>query len=357
MNHRSHLSWTLQGALRITSSSTVCNFLLHLSCYSIALNLLLTAYTLSPTFLNSLSLLLRMKPMPSQVRNHYSQKNQEAHLERAHAYKKAAHLRRQSNLCLAIIWHCALYCWWLVSTIELLTQDDNTGQQIGDDQSEYPVKSTSLCYINEDDLDHQQEVLVLGQACRHKSWWTTCVPQREIQSRANTFIAQHLLPNFWNPVGAMAQPLLKRQKSTLLNKLSKFDHGSSTQALLLPKFSGDRNAPQLKDSPDQHVPQHQKATFEDGKRFVKAIIFSNTTWPILSDNKYSMVGADWKLAIEAWNHQRALAGASIGTPSVCLFPCGLSHRIDPQTQEAVSLGFCLLLLYQISDIAYAPKYR
>jgi len=69
-----------------------------------------------------------------------------------------------------------------------------------------------------------------------------------------------------------------------------------------------------------------------------------------------MVEEAWKLAIDAQDRQRALAGAPVGTPSVCQLPGGPSLKIDPQTREAASLGFCLILLYQILDIDYAPKY-
>jgi len=43
---------------------------------------------------------INMEPMASQVRNHYSQKNQDAHLERAlqHAFMKTAHLHCRSNI-------------------------------------------------------------------------------------------------------------------------------------------------------------------------------------------------------------------------------------------------------------------
>jgi len=34
-----------------------------------------------------------------------------------------------------------------------------------------------------------------------------------------------------------------------------------------------------------------------------------TPWQILSDDKYSMVEDTWNLAIDAQDHQRALAGA------------------------------------------------
>ena len=60
---------------------------------------------------------------------------------------------------------------------------------------------------------------------------------------------------------------------------------------------------------------------------------------------YLMVEETWKLAIEAQDRQRALAGAPVGTLSVCQLPGGPSLKIDPQTREAVSLEFCLMLLY------------
>jgi hypothetical protein len=59
-----------------------------------------------------------------------------------------------------------------------------------------------------------------------------------------------------------------------------------------------------------------------------------------------MVEEAWKLVIEAKDRQWALAGAPVGTPSVCQLPSGPSLKIDPQTQEAVSLEFCSMLLYQ-----------
>jgi len=41
------------------------------------------------------------------------------------------------------------------------------------------------------------------------------------------------------------------------------------------------------------------ATIELAKRFMEAIVFRKTPWPILSDDKHSMVEETWKLAIEA----------------------------------------------------------
>jgi len=85
------------------------------------------------------------------------------------------------------------------------------------------------------------------------------------------------------------------------------------------RSSGVQNAPQPKASPDQNVLQHQTATFEVANRFMQAIVFMNTPWPLLSDVKYSMVEKAWKLSIEAQDHQWALADAPAGTPSLCQF--------------------------------------
>jgi len=128
------------------------------------------------------------------------------------------------------------------------------------------------------------------------------------------------------------------------------------QVLLQPKSSGDQTALQPKARADQNVPQHQKATFEVAKRFMEAIVFTKPPWPILSHDKYSIIEEAWKLAIEAQDCQQALAGAPAGTPSVCQLPSGPSLKIDLQTREAVSFGFCSMLFYQIYDIDYAPNY-
>jgi len=154
----------------------------------------------------------------------------------------------------------------------------------------------------------------------------------------------------------MAPPLLKHQKSTLLNQLSKSDGAPSTQALPLPKCSGAQTIPQPTASPDRNIPQHQRGTFEVSKRCIEAIIFRKTAWPIFFGDKYSMVEDARKLVIEAQNRRRALVEASVGMLSMCQLPGGASLKIDLHTQEAVSLGFCLMLLYQISNIAYDPKY-
>jgi hypothetical protein len=133
----------------------------------------------------------------------------------------------------------------------------------------------------------------------------------------------------------VAPPLLKRQKSTV-NILRESDIVPA-QALPLPKAGGDHSVPQPKAGGDHNVPQHQKATFEVAKRFMEAIVFTKTPWPIISDEKYTMVDEAWQLAIEAQDRQRALAGAPVGAPSVCQLPGGPSLKIDPQTREAVSV--------------------
>jgi hypothetical protein len=101
----------------------------------------------------------------------------------------------------------------------------------------------------------------------------------------------------------MAPPLRKRQKSTI-NISSESD---IVQVLPFPKAGGDHNMRQQKPGGGDHnVPQHQKATFEVAKRFMEAILFTQTPWPIISDEKYSMVDKASQLAIEAQDRQWAL---------------------------------------------------
>jgi hypothetical protein len=147
-------------------------------------------------------------------------------------------------------------------------------------------------------------------------------------SCADTVIARTSLPNLRHPAGAMAPRLLKRQKSTI--NISR--ESDIVQALPRPKAGGDHNMPQQKPGGGDHnVPQYQKATFEVAKRFMEAIVFTKTPWQIISDKKYSMVDEAWQLAIEAQDHQWALAGDPVGAPSVCQLPGGPSLKIDPQT--------------------------
>jgi len=222
-----------------------------------------------------------------------------------------------------------------VRAIILMKQDENdTDREIGENESEDLGVSTLSSDIEEDDLDNQQEVLHQDQACRDKTIRTTRVPPPKKRSRADTVIARTSLPNLRHPTGAMAPPLLKRQKSTI--NISR--ESDIVQALPIPKGGGDHNMPQQKPGGGDHnVPQHQKATFEVAKLFMEAIVFTKTPWPIISDEKCSMVDEAWQLAIEAQDRQRALAGAPVGAPSVCRLPGGPSLKIDPQTREVVSV--------------------
>ena len=112
-------------------------------------------------------------------------------------------------------------------------------------------------------------------------------------------------------------------------------HGHEPSAYLRKYSYLEKNTPVT--GGDHNVPQHQKATFEVAKWFMEAIVFTKTPWPIISDEKYSMVDEAWNLAIEAQDHQQALAGAPVGIPSVCQLPSGPSLKINPQTREAVSV--------------------
>ena len=158
-----------------------------------------------------------------------------------------------------------------------MNQANETNQEIVDDDSEDTGDSTLSFDIEEDNMDHQLEVLHLDQARRDKSLSTTRVPLPIKRSHANTVIARPSLPNSRNLHVAMAPPLLKRQKSSLLNNLSESHCAPSARILVPPnKSSGDQNIPQPIASCDQSDPKHQKTTFEVAKRFMEAMIFTKT---------------------------------------------------------------------------------
>jgi len=98
------------------------------------------------------------------------------------------------------------------------------------------------------------------------------------------------------------------------------------------------------------MPQHEKATVEVAKWLVAATILTIPPWPISSDEKNSIVEEASKLAIQAQNRRKALAGAPVGRPSVCQLASSPSLKIDSPIQDAVSLEFCLLDL--LSDLRY-----
>jgi len=66
-------------------------------------------------------------------------------------------------------------------------------------------------------------------------------------------------------------------------------------------------------------------------------IITKTPWPIIADEKYSMVDEDWKPAIETHDRQWVLAGAHVDSQSVCQLPGGPSLTIERQTREPVSV--------------------
>jgi hypothetical protein len=79
--------------------------------------------------------------------------------------------------------------------------------------------------------------------------------------------------------------LFKHQKSAIIISCET----DIVQTLQLPKAGGDQNVLQPKASGDHNVPQRQQATFEVAQWFMDAIVFTKTHWPIISDEKYSMV--------------------------------------------------------------------
>jgi hypothetical protein len=123
-----------------------------------------------------------------------------------------------------------------------------------------------------------------------------------------------------------------------MSTMNKSRESDIVQALPLPKPGGDHNMPQQKPGGGVHnIPQHQNATFEVAKRFMEEIVFTKTPWPIISDEKYSMVDKPWQLAIDAQDRQRALVVALVGAPSMWQLHGGPSLKIDPQTREAVTI--------------------
>jgi len=212
MNYWSHLSWTLQDVPWIRSSGSMHNFWHNVSRYSIALNVLFTACTLSPAFLNFLCSLQPMEPMPSQVRNDNSQKNHEAHLEGTLGFKKTAKLHCPSNDCIPMICICTSYCGWLMTPTSLVKQDVNTDREIAGGKTEDTAESTVSSDIEADNFDLQQHIQLLGKVRWDKSFQTTRVPLRMKQSSANAIIVHPPLRNSPKLPGSMAPPPLKCQK-------------------------------------------------------------------------------------------------------------------------------------------------
>jgi hypothetical protein len=189
--------------------------------------------------------------------------------------------------------------------------------------------------IEEDDLDTKQEVLHLDQARYDETIRTTRVPPPKKRGRADTVIAPTSLANLQHLAGAIALPLLKRQKSTV-----KILHESDVvpaPAHPLPKAGGHQYVPQPKAGGNHNIPQYQQATFQVAKRFMEAIIVTKTPWRIISNEKNLIVDEARKLAIEAHHHQRVLAGDPVGSSSGCQLLGGASLKIDLHNPEAVGI--------------------
>jgi hypothetical protein len=124
----------------------------------------------------------------------------------------------------------------IVRRLIVMTKDDNdTQREISENESEDLEESTLSFDIEEDNLENQQEVLQVDQACRDKTIRTTSDPPPKNQSRADTVIARTSLPNLRPPAGAMAPPLLKQPKSAI--NISR--ESDIVQAIPLPKAGGD----------------------------------------------------------------------------------------------------------------------
>jgi hypothetical protein len=212
--------------------------------------------------------------------------------------------------------------------------NDDTNWEISNEESEGVGESTLSSEIEDDDLNNpQHEVLHLDQVSLDKTIRTTRVPLPKKLSRADSVISRTSLPNLRYPVRAIAPRLFKRQMSAIIISCET----DVVQALPLPKAGGDQNVPQPKAGGDHNVLQRQQATCEVAQQFMDAVVFTRTHWPIISDEKYSMVEEAWTHAIYAQDRQRAFASAPVGAPPVCQLASGPSHKINPQTQEAVSV--------------------
>ena len=220
---------------------------------------------------------------------------------------------------------------WVINLMK--QDDDDIDREISNDKSEDFGEFTLSSNIEVDDLDKRQEVLHPDQARHDETIRTTRVPLPKKRSSANIVIANTPLPNPRHLVGAIAAPLLKCQKSAI--NISR--ESDIVQKLVIPKAGGDQNVPPPKAGGDRNIPQHQMDTFEIVNQFMEAVIFTNTPWPIISDEKYLMVDEAWQLAIEAQDPQQALAGAPVGAPLMSQLPSGPSLEIYPQARAAVSV--------------------
>lgn len=194
-----------------------------------------------------------MEPLLSQVRDYYSQKNQEVYHERELAIKKTGNHQYPYNVYLSTLCFWVSYYRWIISPISVLKQDNDTYQEIGNGKSEGTRESTLLSEIQVDNLNYEVEVLLLGHTCRVNLIWPTRVPLRMKWSHGIRIIALPWHPRSRNSARVTAPPSLTHHMSPLLIKLSESDHAPLTQVLLLPKYCAVQNVLHPKTGGDQTI--------------------------------------------------------------------------------------------------------
>jgi hypothetical protein len=144
-----------------------------------------------------------------------------------------------------------------------------------------------------------------------------------------TVIACTSLSILQHPANAIAPPLLKHQKSTIYI----FPKSDIVPAQVLPlsNASGDQSIPEPMADGEHNRPHHQKATYEGAEQCIEAMVFAKPPWPMISDERYSMVDEAWQLHIAAQYPQWAIACSPAGMPSVPQLPGGPAVKINQQT--------------------------
>jgi len=151
----------------------------------------------------------------------------------------------------------------------------------------------------------------------------------------------------------MTQTLLEHKKWTVIDKLSDSDYTQPTQGHLLPKSSGDQNAPQPKASGYHNLPKHPRATFQVTKGFMHAFISMKPPWAVISYEKYLMVEEPRRLAIDGQHCHCPWTCTPEGTLYVSRIPGSLPFNMRPHPGEAIRCDICFTLLYHTFDTDYA----
>jgi len=98
-----------------------------------------------------------------------------------------------------------------MTPLSILKHNDNSDKDIYDDKSGDPEEFTSSSDTEADNVNHKQQVLVLGQVHLDEALQNTMRPLRKKWSHADSAIVRPPLPNLHNPAGAIPPPLLKWQ--------------------------------------------------------------------------------------------------------------------------------------------------